>query len=388
MTLSSQYVTYLKRLIFWNYPTINDFKKFPYHKINRNDTYFSFKKNDSELLQIEKLLESVEYQFKYKTVKCSFNEFLLTSGTTAFIILKDDKVLYEKYFNNYKRESINTSFSISKSFTSILIGIAINEGYINSIYDKVSDYLPELKNKLSNNLTIEHLLNMSSGIKYNPKYLPWADEPKSYYYPDLNGLVLNSAIQDYPPGLYFKYSNYNTILLGMILHRATKVLPQEYLQNKIWTQIGMEYSATWSTDSFIRNFAKMESGINARSIDFAKFGRLVMNLGRWENGSIVSSDWISQLTIPPNPTNQYYITKNYYPYSKFFNDKRLYYKLGWWGLNSSQKFNDLVAIGNLGQFLYISTQNKLVIVRNGLKWGKINWWPTIFNQIVDKLKVE
>jgi CubicO group peptidase (beta-lactamase class C family) len=163
-------------------------------------------------------------------------------------------------------------------------------------------------------------------------------------------------------------------------------MPHEYLQNKIWTNTGMEYSATWSTDSRNKNFPKMESGINARSIDFAKFGRLVMNSGLWENDKIVSPAWISQLTIPLNPAKQYYSGKNYYPYSMFFNDERLYYKLGWWGLSSDQKINDIVAIGNLGQFLYINSQNKLVIVRNGIKWGMINWWPNIFNQISDRLK--
>ena len=387
MILSEPSITYLKRFLLWNYPTINDYKKFSYQKIVCNETPFLFKKDMTEELQLLGLLKTIEYQYKKESLRCSFDELLTSTGTTAFIIIKENRVLYEKYFNNYQRESINTSFSIAKSFTSVLIGIAIDEGYIKSVEDYVIDYLPELKSRVSDSLTIKHLLNMSSGIKYNPKYFPWADEPKSYFYPDLKKLVLESTKQEYPPGLYFKYSNYNTILLGLILLRATKFLPQEYLQNKIWIPIGMEFSATWSTDNIKNNFAKMESGINARSIDFAKFGQLLLNSGRWENIQIVSQDWVKESTCPFDlDNNQYYLSKNYFPYSMFFKDKQIYYKYGWWGLKRNANYYDFMAIGNLGQFLFISAKMKLIIVRNGIKWGKIDWWPRIFDEIIEKLK--
>ena len=117
----------------------------------------------------------------------------------------------------------------------------------------------------------------------------------------------------------------------------------------------MEFPASWSTDSRKNSFAKMESGINARSIDFAKFGRLLLDSGRWGNNQVVSADWIKQSTNPFDPPNeQYYLLKNYYPYSMFFKDKQLYYKYGWRGLKRNEEHYDYMAIGNLEQFIFVS----------------------------------
>jgi CubicO group peptidase (beta-lactamase class C family) len=316
----------------------------------------------------------------------TLDDFLITTGTTAFIIISNDSILFEKYYNNCTRDSINTSFSISKSFTSALIGCAIDDKYINSDSDLVSDYIPELKSKISDNLAIKHLLSMSSGIKYDARYYPWSDEPKSYYYPDIQSLILRAVRQEYKPGQYFKYVNYNTILLGMILERAKGLNPARYLQDKIWKAIGMEYPASWSTDSKITGFPKMESGINGRSIDYAKFGRLFIKKGTWNGKQVLSDSWISQSTCPPNIENEaYYISKNYYPYSMFFKDRQLFYKYGWWGLRRDESYFDYIALGIFGQFIYLCPKKQIIIVRNGKKWGKVDWWPSIFKSLTDKL---
>ena len=99
----------------------------------------------------------------------------------AFIVIKDDKIFYEKYFNGYQRDSINTSFSMAKSITSALIGIAIDEGLITSVDDPVTKYIPELKQKdpRFNNITIKNLLTMSSGLRYVEQNLPWSDDTKT-----------------------------------------------------------------------------------------------------------------------------------------------------------------------------------------------------------------
>jgi CubicO group peptidase (beta-lactamase class C family) len=384
MSLSS--LSYLKRYIFWNYSGINDYKKFPYKEISCERQFYSFNKDEKIESDAANRLKLIEYRYKNKTLRCSLDELLKSTGTTAFIIIKDDTILYEEYLSKHLRESINTSFSTSKSFTSALTGIAIDEGYIKSLNDKVIEYIPELENKVSNELSIRHLITMSSGIEYNHSHYPWADEAKSYHYPDLEKLVFGSTKQEYQPGKYFKYSNFNTILLGMILNRATNYPPYEYLQNKIWKPLRMEFPATWSTDSKEHNFPKMESGINARSIDYAKFGRLFLNSGRWDNKQIISEKWIKESTTPLDMMNkEYYILKNYYPYSMFFKDKQLYYKYGWWGLKKDEEHYDYMAIGHLGQFIYVCPQKRMIIVRNGSGWGQINWWPALFKSIAEML---
>jgi CubicO group peptidase (beta-lactamase class C family) len=379
-------LSYLKRYIFWNNVTNKDYKKFPSKEIYCDKPCFVFRRDESSAFYDSDVFRNIEYRYKNETIQSSLNEFLRSTGTTSFIIIKDDTILFEEYFNNYRRESINTSFSTSKSFTSALIGIAIDEGFIKSLDDNVIDYVPELKGKVSDSLSLRHLITMSSGIKYSTSYYPWADEPKSYHYPDLKKLVLKNAKQEYQPGQYFKYANYNTILLGIILERSTNCSPYTYLQDKIWKPVQMEFTAKWGMDSRKTGFPKMESGINARSIDFAKFGLLFLNRGKWNGKQVISEKWIEESTSPlKSPDDQYYITKNFYPYSMFFNDKRLYYKYGWWGLESDKENYDFMAIGMLGQFIYVCPSKNIIIVRNGSKWGKINWWPGLLKELAEKL---
>jgi CubicO group peptidase (beta-lactamase class C family) len=386
MIFSTGSMEYIKRYLVWNYPGIKDYRKFPCKDILNDKSFFKFR-IDKEIESVGlDLFRNIEYRYRNNTIKCTLDELLLSTGTTAFIIIKDDALLYEKYFNKYTRESINTSFSVAKSFTSALIGIAFDEGYIKSLDDRVIDYIPELNKKLSGSVTLRHLISMSSGIRYNPSYYPWGDEPKSYYYPDLRHLVLKSVMQNFNPGQYFKYSNYNTFLLGIILERTTKIPPNEYLQEKIWKPVQMEYSGTWSIDSEKNSFIKMDTGINARSIDFAKFGRLFLKEGKWENKQIISGKWVNESTCPLIlKDEQYYIQKNFYPFSMFFNDKQLYYKYGWWGLRRDPEHYDYMAIGIFGQFIFVSPQKQLIIVRNGKEWGKINWWPALFKELEGRL---
>ena len=375
-------MNYLARYILWNYSNVTDYKKFPFREVLNSQPASFFNDDPEEKRIVSDLLKGTNYVVKGARPIGSLDDLLISEGTTSFIITRDNSVVYEKYYNNSSRESVNTSFSISKSFTSALIGKAIEEGHIKSGSDPVTEYIPELKKRLSGNLTVMHLLGMSSGLHYDPKYYPWSDEPRSYYYPDIKQLILKSARQEYEPDQYFKYVNYNTIILGMILERATGMDPAEYLQEKIWKVIGMEYPASWSTDSRRTCFPKMESGINARSIDYAKFGKLYLNRGKWGDKQVLPASWVKESTCPPATRNDtYYTSKNYYPYSIFFRDRQLYYKYGWWGFSRDDGSYDFMALGIHGQFIYVCPDKQIVIVRNGKKWGKVAWWPALFRQI-------
>jgi hypothetical protein len=165
----------------------------------------------------------------------SLEDYLDASGTTAFLVIHDDKLLYERYFNGYDETSVNTSFSMAKSFASALVGIAIDEGHIKSVDVPITNYIPELleKDKRFRSVTIRNLLTMSSGIKYEEGGdLPWseeADDTKTYYATNLRKLALNSRIEG-EPGEYFEYNNYNPLLVGLILERATKMPVARYME--------------------------------------------------------------------------------------------------------------------------------------------------------------
>jgi CubicO group peptidase (beta-lactamase class C family) len=177
---------YLTRSIFWGESDYKDYEKFPARPIHNAPPVFRF----------DKLPEDNPYASQIEAIardssNGSLEEYLDASGTTAFLVIHDDKLLYERYLDGYDEHSIHTSFSMAKSFASALVGIAIDEGHIKSVDEPITNYIPELleKDKRFKSITIRHLLTMSSGIKYEEGgFLPWseeADDTKTYYATDL-----------------------------------------------------------------------------------------------------------------------------------------------------------------------------------------------------------
>ncbi|HEC61467.1 MAG TPA: class A beta-lactamase-related serine hydrolase, partial [bacterium] len=158
--------SYLGRYVFWNFVDIEDHKKFPSRRISNAPPAFYFKKSEEAEKRFSLQFREIEYYFQKGKKRAPLDEFLISTGTTAFIVIQDDTVLCEKYFNDYAKDSINTSFSMSKSVISTLVGIALDQGYIKSIDESITNYIPELKVKGFDKITIKHLLTMSSGIRH------------------------------------------------------------------------------------------------------------------------------------------------------------------------------------------------------------------------------
>ena len=295
-------------------------------------------------------------------------KFLEDTGTTAFLVIRDDKLLYEGYFNGYDRESTQTSFSVAKSFVSALVGIAIEEGYIGSVEDPITKYVPELEGPGMDKITIRHLLTMSSGLRYTGEGGgggPLGDDAKTYYDPNLRELAL-TVEPEVEPGRRWEYNNYHPLLLGMVLERATGRPVANYLSQKIWRPLGMEAEGSWSLDSEASGFEKMESGINGRAIDFAKFGRLYLNRGEWKGKEVVPQSWVEESTRVDTTT-----------------DPADFYQYFWWVDVVEPDRGRFMARGNLGQFIYVVPDKDLVIVRFGESFG-YNRWPELLRSIADK----
>jgi CubicO group peptidase (beta-lactamase class C family) len=268
---------------------------------------------------------------------------------------------------------------MAKSYTSALIGIAIDEGYIQSVDDPITDYLPELAEREArfNEITIKDLLRMASGLAYE-EFRPLlfnSDDPLTTYHPDQRKISLeNTKIID-PPGEYFRYNKYHPQLLGMILERATGMPVTSYLQTRIWDKLGMEFDGSWSIDSEASDFEKMETGLNARAIDFAKFGVLFLIDGSWQGNRVISQAWVEESTTP-------YLPENYAMYySPYFETLpgQAYYNYMWWGFARPDGAYDFSAEGDKGQFIYVSPQKNLVIVRNGIDYGvSTQEWMKLF----------
>ncbi len=315
--------------------------------------------------------------------------FLADSQTQALVVIKDDSVVYEGYFNGTQRDSMLTSFSVAKSFVSILVGIAVAEGHIDDVEDPITEYLPELADRDTRfaQVTIRDLLAMASGMDYQE--LRWwlfnGDDPLTTYYPDQRELALTNTTIDAPAGRFFDYNKYHPQLLGLILERTTGMSVTEYTQTRLWNPLGMEFGGAWALDSQQSGFEKMEAGLNARAVDYAKLGRLILQRGRWEGTQIVPAAWVRESTsLSPTTHNA-----DYYQYSfgpEVYDDSRGYYAYMWYGKLRDGEPADIAAEGDRGQIIYISPANGVIIVRNGFDFGiPLSRWTDAFYEVAGRL---
>jgi len=353
--------------------------RFPQRAVNNVAPVFHFPQNQST-----QLFQTIRYQQGGQVRQTSLGEFMRATQTTSFIVIQDGAILAERYGSGFTRDSVVTSFSMAKSFMSALVGIAMHEGYIGGLDDRMVAYLPELRGRGLDNTTIRDLLTMSAGISTRNtdalRLLGLADDPLTTNYPDLRVLALSVKAGADAPGTAFSYSNYDAQLLGLILERTTHRPVAQYLQEKIWQPLGMEYPASWTLDSTQSGFEKMAMGLNARAIDLAKFGQLYLDNGNWNGAQIIPADWVKESTAPDRADNRPWRTSG--PW-KAANG---YYQYLWWGVTRPDGSYAYMARGNLQQqFIYVSPRDRVVIVRLGLVDGSADWWPDVFQSVIDKV---
>ena len=293
------------------------------------------------------------------------------TDTAAFLVLQGGALRYEWYASDSGPGELRTSFSSVKSVVSTLMGLAIADGAVHSVDDSVTRYLPELLDKDPRfaDITLRHLLTMSSGLRYVERPLPWSDDAQTYYGTDLRETALAAEITE-PPGRSFHYNNYNLLLEGLVLERATGRSVSEYLSQRLWRPMGAEAGATWSLDSDRSGFEKMESGLNALARDYARFGLLFAHGGRAEGLQVVPESWVRQATSPQaagGPAD--------------------FYAFHWWtraGRGMPLPAGHVLAQGNFGQFVYVAPDRDIVLVRLGDEYGTEDW-PQRLAQLASRL---
>jgi CubicO group peptidase (beta-lactamase class C family) len=363
------------RYFYWNFADIHDHKKFASRPVSASDEAFSFpKKLNPERFPIKRV------SFKGQAV--TLEEFLKKSKTVAFAVIKNDTVVYEYFAKKYDEKSVVPSFSMAKSYISMLIGIAHEEGKIKSLDDPITNYLKDMDSLRFHKITIRHLLNMRSGIRFNESYFnPFGDVAKLYYGTNLRKQIKSLKVSS-APDLNFNYISINTQLLGFVLEEATGVKMEKYLEEKLWSKMGTQFSATWSIDSKKQQNVKAFSSLNATLYDFAKLGRLMNHGGSWNGKQLVSSSWISEsLHHGAELNNRAYSYQwwifDYYGVAKDSvlqnSDQRFYYSK-----NTNQKMLleqniGYAAQGILGQFVYFSPKKNLIVVRLGSHAPSVSW---------------
>jgi len=361
----------------WGAVEVSDRLLFPSEPVSNDGPALRFPTQDRAPL-VREFFAPLEY--REETPIGYLEDFLTRTATAALIVLSRDTVIYEQYFNGYGRDTLITSFSVAKSFVSTMVGAAVRDGLIGSVRDPISRYLPELgeRDPRFSRITVEDLLRMSSGLRYVESG-PYWDDAVTYYDPDLRAAALNRTSIERAPGERFFYNNYNPLLIGLVLERVTGMSVPAYLQRTVWEPLGMEYPASWSLDGDSTRFAKMESGLNARAIDYAKLGELYLHGGCVGGRRILPADWVTSATQPsPRPPG-------FYPVGGLLGDGG-YYGYFWWGRRRGAGPHDFFALGNKGEFIYVSPQTHTVIVRMGVEYGApASTWIDLFYEFATRL---
>jgi CubicO group peptidase (beta-lactamase class C family) len=273
----------------------------------------------------------------------------------AFLVIQNDSIKYEEYWDHFSDSSLTSSFSMGKTFVSILAGIAIDEGKIKSLDQPVGDFLPEFREGLAKQLTVRHLLNMSSGIDFDEDYLnPLGYPAEAYYGSELKKLTLKYKVKE-QPGKTHIYLSGNTILLELVLEKATGMTISEYASEKLWIPMGAAHSAFWSLDHEGGN-EKAYCCFNSNARDFARFGKLYLDSGRWNGKQLVSEEYVLNSIKPANLVDEQ-------------GRKIDHYGLSWWLLNYKQHAI-FYARGILGQYIIVIPDKKMIIVRLGYERSK------------------
>lgn len=275
---------------------------------------------------------------------------LKTYQSAGFLIIKDGKILNEQYFNGYSDTSLTNSFSVSKTMVTLLLGKAIEEGFINSLDQPITDFLPEFKNdSLANLCTVGDLSAMTAGFDWSENYyLPLNPTAKAYYGRDITKQMLSRGFVK-ESGKEFEYLSGVTQLLGIVIRRAIDKPLSDYLSEKFWEPLGMRTPAYWALDN-PNGMEKAYCCVYSNVRDFAKFGQLILQNGKWKGEQLVDSSFVA-LMKTPNVSAFSRVEQPIYGYSL------------WLDYDHEAPFYSL--IGHLGQYIAVVPSRNMVVVRLG-----------------------
>lgn len=272
-------------------------------------------------------------------------------GTVAFLVIKNDSLLYEAYYEGFDKMSKSNSFSMAKSYVSALLGKAIREGYIKSLEQPVGDFLLEYNKGNAAKMTVGDLASMASGLNWDESYYsPFSVTTRAYFDDDLSAVMRDRGMQG-EPGLGFEYLSGNTQLLAMVIEKATGQKMAEYLSNSFWKPLGAEVDALWQVDSEQHQLVKAYCCIASNARDFARLGKLYKDHGKWNGKQLLDSAFVAK-SIQPRFKGE--------PYG-----------YGFWLKNYKSKELFMMR-GHLGQYVMVIPEDDLIVVRLGHSHGQRN----------------
>lgn len=286
---------------------------------------------------------------EYNTVPTTerLNETNKDYGTIAYVIIKNDSIWFENYYEDYNEDSKSNSFSMAKSYVSALLGKAIMQGYIKGLDQPVCDFIPEYCDDKAAKMTVGDLSSMASGTNWDEGYYsPFSITTRSYFDDDLVEVATSVEVVD-EPGKEFKYASGDTQLLAIVLERATGKKLYDYLSDELWEPLNCENQALWQVDSEEHNLVKAYCCIASNAKDFARLGKLYKDYGKWQGQQILDSAFVVKSVTP-----------------RFADSPQ--YGYGWWMKDLGTKHFFMMR-GHLGQYVIVEPNDNIIIVRLGHK---------------------
>ena len=322
------------RVVYLNGQTtvsIDDLKYFDYETIEANDEKSPWNEKENIVDTFSDEFEEINREF----------------GTVAYVVIHKDTIIAEKYYKGYSSNSSSNSFSMAKTFVSMMMGKALELGYINSLNDKVIDYIPELKGEFASDVRVIDLATMTSGLDWDEGTSdPFSPVAKQYFVSDVEELMLNQPIIE-KPGEKNHYSSGNTQLLSILIERASGIKTDKFFENEIWSKINPDNDAYWQVDSKKRGNIKSFCCFHSNARDFSRLGKLYLNYGNWNGNQIIDSTFIKSSMKP-------------------FLDDFDAYGIGLW-LKKHKGLNVSLMSGHQGQYVIMIPEKELIITRLGLR---------------------
>jgi len=272
---------YLRNALLHGYANLDDYKIFPNNEVLANNSQ----------------PWPVAENYNQQPIPSAFLRWIQYYHTTAFVVVREGRLVHESYYRGYSASTISNSFSMAKSIVSLLVGCAIKDGCIDSVEAPVARYFIPYNTPQNQSLKIIHLLTMSSGLSWDERYSsPFSLTTQAYYGNNLRDLMASLHVVD-TPGKRFRYLSCNTQILSYVLEDATGKDIARYAQEKLWQPLGATHTALWSTDR-AGGDEKAYCCFFATATDFARIGQLILNHGRWNGVTIVDSGYLAHATRP------------------------------------------------------------------------------------------
>jgi len=273
------------------------------------------------------------------------SDFNKKTGTIAYVIIKNDSIWFENYYDGFDENSKTNSFSMAKSYVSGLLGKAISNGYIKSLDQPVGDFFAEFSEGLAAQMTVGDLSSMASGTNWDEKYYsPLSITTRAYFDDDLEKVILGLKVVN-EPGKSYKYASGDTQLLAMVIEKATGKKLYDYLTESFWKPLGSENQTLWQVDSKENDLVKAYCCIASNAKDFARFGKLYKDHGKWNGKQVLDSAFIAKSLTPRFPESPQY-------------------GYGWWLQKRGDK-SFFMMRGHLGQYVIVEPTDNVIIVRLG-----------------------